>query len=59
MDFVTVGRYSLNKQILAEVSLSEAYETFANMPQNVVKYAFEQVNGKTKKKANKKPKVEE
>jgi hypothetical protein len=59
MDFVTVGRYSLNKQILAEVSLSEAYETFAHMPQNVVKYAFEQVNGKTKKKANKKPKVDE
>jgi hypothetical protein len=29
------------------------------MPQNVVKYAFEQVNGKTKKKANKKPKVDE
>lgn len=58
MDFVTVGRYSLNKQILTEVSLSEAYETFANMPKNVVKYAFEQVNGKTKKKANKKPKVD-
>lgn len=41
------------------MSLSEAYETFAHMPQNVVKYAFEQVNGKTKKKANKKPKVDE
>jgi hypothetical protein len=59
MDFVIVGRCSLNKQILSELSLSEAYETFANMPQNVVKYAFEQVNSKTKKKANKKPKVDE
>lgn len=59
MDFVTVGRYSLNRQILSELSLSEAYEKFKNMPQNVVKYAFEQVNGKAKKKTNKKPKVEE
>jgi hypothetical protein len=59
MDFVTVGRCSINKQILSELSLSDAYEMFAHMPQNVVKYAFEQVNGKTKKKANKKPKVDE
>lgn len=59
MEFVTVGRYSLNRQILSELSLSEAYERFTNVPQNVVKYAFEQVNGKAKKKTNKKPKVDE
>lgn len=59
MEFVTVGRYSLNRQILSELSLPEAYEKFARVPQNVVKYAFEQVNGKAKKKTNKKPKVDE
>lgn len=53
MAFVQIGRYSLNYQILSEVKLSEAYEIFGNIPQNVVKTAWETVNGKSKGKTKK------
>ena len=53
MAFVTIGRYSLNYQILSELKLSEAYDKFGNIPQNVVKAAWETVNGKSKGKAKK------
>ena len=53
MAYVQIGRYSLNYQILSELKLSEAYETFSNIPQNVVKAAWESVNGKAKRKPKK------
>ncbi len=53
MAFVTIGRYSLNYQMLKEVKLSEAYDIFGNIPQNVVKAAWESVNGKPKGKSKK------
>jgi len=53
MAFVQIGRYSMNYQILSEVKLSEAYERFSNIPPNVVKAAWETVNGKAKRKAKK------
>lgn len=53
MAFVQIGRYSLNYQILSEQSLTESYETFKNMPPNVVKAAWESVNGKVKRKSKK------
>lgn len=53
MAYVQIGRYSLNYQILSELKLSEAYDRFGNIPQNVVKAAWETVNGKAKRKAKK------
>lgn len=58
MSYVTFGRYSLNIEMLAQLSIDEAYETFHKLPKNVVLAAWESVNGKVKK-TKKKPKTEE
>lgn len=53
MNTVKVGNTTFNADYLAENSLTTCYETFVFLRKDIVKLAWEQVNGKPKTKAKK------
>jgi hypothetical protein len=53
MSSVKIGNTTFNADYLAENSLTQCYETFAFIRKDIVKLAWEQVNGKPKKKTKK------
>jgi hypothetical protein len=53
MNSLKIGNTTFNVDYLAENSLTTCYETFAYLRKDIVKLAWEQVNGKPKKKTKK------
>jgi hypothetical protein len=53
MNCVKIGNTTFNADYLAQNTLTTCYETFAYLRKDIVKLAWEQVNGTTKKKAKK------
>lgn len=53
MRAVKIGNTTFNADYLAENTLTTCYETFAYLRKDIVKLAWEQVNGTIKKKAKK------
>jgi hypothetical protein len=53
MNCVKIGNTTFNADYLAQNTLTTCYETFAYLRKDIVKMAWEQVNGPIKKKAKK------
>lgn len=53
MSAVKIGNTTFNADYLSENNLTTCYETFSYLRKDIVKLAWEQVNGKPKKKAKK------
>ncbi len=53
MDTVKIGNTTFNADYLRENSLTQCYETFSFLRKDIVKIAWERVNGTAKKKTKK------
>ena len=49
MNYVTFGRYSINAELILELTFEELCDRFPNYPNNVLVAAWESVHGKLKK----------
>jgi hypothetical protein len=54
MEFLKIGRYSLNIAKLEGMTKSEALETFHGIPKNVIEHAYQLVKPRSKKKPKEK-----
>lgn len=50
MDYIQIGRFSFNVDLLRERKLAESYDFFSNINKETVKLAWEKVNQRKEKK---------
>lgn len=50
MDYIQIGRFSFNVELLKDKKLTDSYDNFPNINKETVKLAWEKVNPKKDKK---------